>query len=109
LGLCLHRSSSGLDLPMKVADMLGSGLPICALDYGPCLNERLRHGENALLFSTSEQLAEQILDLFEQFPDRTPLLDRLRRNIESSSERRWSEEWTDRARSTVTGSSAGHE
>lgn len=109
LGVCLHRSSSGLDLPMKVADMLGSGLPICALDYGPCLNEKLRHGENALLFSTSEQLAEQILDLFEQFPDRTPLLDRLRRNIESSGERRWSEEWTDRARSTLIGMSAGHE
>jgi beta-1,4-mannosyltransferase len=109
LGLCLHRSSSGLDLPMKVADMLGSGLPICALDYGPCLAEQLRHGENALLFSTSEQLAEQILDLFEQFPDRTSLLDRLRLNIESSSERRWSEEWTARARSTLTGISAGHE
>jgi beta-1,4-mannosyltransferase len=104
LGVCLHRSSSGLDLPMKVSDMLGSGLPVCALDYGPCLAERLRHGENGLLFSDSAGLAEQILDLFKGFPDESPLLDRLRRNVLSSTQRRWSEEWRDAAFSTITGS-----
>ena len=63
---------------MKVADLFGAGVPVCALDYGACLAERVRHGDNGLLFSTARQLADVLFDLFETFPADQTLLDRLR-------------------------------
>jgi beta-1,4-mannosyltransferase len=98
LGLCLHRSSSGLDIPMKVADLFGAGVPVCALDYGACLAERVRHGDNGLLFSTARQLADVLFDLFETFPSKQPLLDRLRTGARKSARPTWEEGWAREAR-----------
>jgi hypothetical protein len=74
LGLCFHRSTSGVDLPMKVADLLGAGVPVCALDYGPCLREVLRDGENGILFSGGADLAAHLLALFRGWPDEARML-----------------------------------
>ena len=98
LGLCLHRSSSGLDIPMKVADLFGAGVPVCALDYGACLAERVRHGDNGLLFSTARQLADVLFDLFEAFPADQQLLDRLRAGARRSARPTWEEGWVREAR-----------
>jgi beta-1,4-mannosyltransferase len=98
LGLCLHRSSSGLDIPMKVADLFGAGVPVCALDYGACLAERVRHGDNGLLFSTASQLADVLFDLFESFPADQKRLDRLRGGARKSASPTWEEGWLREAR-----------
>jgi beta-1,4-mannosyltransferase len=101
LGLCLHRSSSGLDIPMKVADLFGAGVPVCALDYGACLAERVRHGDNGLLFSTARQLADVLFDLFETFPAHQPLLNRLRTGARKSARPTWEEGWAREARALL--------
>jgi beta-1,4-mannosyltransferase len=98
LGLCLHRSSSGLDIPMKIADLFGAGVPVCALDYGACLAERVRHGDNGLLFSTGRQLADVLFDLFEQFPADQKALDRLRNGARKLARPTWEEGWSREAK-----------
>jgi len=94
LGLCLHRSSSGLDIPMKVADLFGAGVPVCALDYGATLAERVRHGTNGLLFSTAEQLSSVLFDFFEAFPGDDQTFERLRTGARKSARMSWDEGWT---------------
>lgn len=61
LGICLHTSTSGIDLPMKVLDMLGCGLPVCAY-YFDTIDE-LINNKNGLIFNTSTELAQQIFYL----------------------------------------------
>jgi beta-1,4-mannosyltransferase len=103
VGLCLHRSTSGLDIPMKVADLFGAGVPVCALDYGACLAERVRHADNGLLFSTARQLADILFDLFEGYPAEQSMLDRLRVGARKSARPTWDEGWMREAKDLLIG------
>ncbi|KAF8323368.1 mannosyltransferase [Clavulina sp. PMI_390] len=75
LGVSLHKSSSDLDLPMKIVDMFGCGLPVCALNFA-CLDELVKPGINGVVFDTAQELAEHFEHLLASFPT-NPELDRL--------------------------------
>src|SRR5918993_2789700 len=62
-GLCLHQSSSGLDLPMKLADFRGAGVPACAYDYAPVLGEALTSGHEGITFRDPGELSTVLLAL----------------------------------------------
>uniref|UniRef100_A0A669PNA4 Chitobiosyldiphosphodolichol beta-mannosyltransferase n=1 Tax=Phasianus colchicus TaxID=9054 RepID=A0A669PNA4_PHACC len=92
LGVCLHKSSSGLDLPMKVVDMFGCCLPVCAI-YFECLHELVKHNENGLIFRDSDELAEQLKMLFLEFPTVESKLHEFRKNLRASKQLSWDESW----------------
>ncbi|KAK9820133.1 hypothetical protein WJX72_006458 [[Myrmecia] bisecta] len=91
MGVSLHTSSSGLDLPMKVVDMFGCGLPVCAASYS-CISELVAHGQNGMLFTTAQELADHWLHLFQGFPA-SGELQRLRKHVLASGAIGWSDSW----------------
>jgi beta-1,4-mannosyltransferase len=91
LGISLHESSSKLDLPMKVVDMFGCQLPVCAVGY-ECLGELVQHGKNGLIFEDSSELAHQLVELLRDFPA-APQLDAFRKDLASFQRLRWSDNW----------------
>ncbi|KAM3826903.1 chitobiosyldiphosphodolichol beta-mannosyltransferase isoform 1-T1 [Vipera latastei] len=92
LGVCLHKSSSGLDLPMKVVDMFGCCLPVCAVQF-QCLHELVKHDVNGLIFKDSCELAEQLKMLLGEFPAEEGQLALFRRNLRLAKQQRWDESW----------------
>ncbi|KAI9208656.1 uncharacterized protein BJ171DRAFT_419412 [Polychytrium aggregatum] len=97
LGVSLHYSSSGLDLPMKVVDMFGCSLPACSIGY-QCIDELIRHKKNGLIFESAEELSSQWIELLEGFPHKTDRIDELRQGIRELSQDRWSDNWDKHAK-----------
>ncbi|XP_078273872.1 chitobiosyldiphosphodolichol beta-mannosyltransferase [Rhinoraja longicauda] len=94
LGVCLHKSSSGLDLPMKVVDMFGCHLPVCALDF-QCLPELVKHEENGLIFKNAHELTGQLKLLFTDFHNERNKLGIFKRNLKEAKMVQWDENWDD--------------
>ena len=92
LGVSLHSSSSGLDLPMKVVDMFGCGLPVCALGFA-ALPELVQDRKNGFIFGSAEELAGQIEGIARTFPDKTSVLDGMARMAAGIQRSRWEDNW----------------
>nr|CAH8870410.1 unnamed protein product [Trichobilharzia regenti] len=70
LGISIHRSSSGLDLPMKVVDLFGVNVPVLALSY-PTLCELMDENNYGLCFETCHQLVDQMCSLLKPCQEST--------------------------------------
>eukprot|EP01132_Coremiostelium_polycephalum_P005934 gene5934-7389_t len=92
LGVSLHLSSSGIDLPMKVVDMFGCSLPVVAMDF-ECIGELVRNEYNGLLFSNSNQLYQLFNRLFGT-PKGKDDLQRMRSNLQKDRpSNTWESSW----------------
>jgi len=99
LGVCLHTSTSGLDLPMKVLDMLGSRVPVCAISFA-CLPELVHQGHNGLIFHTARELHEQVLRLL-WLDEQGVELARLQKGASEIGS--WDENWKTCVQPTIDG------
>ena len=103
LGVSLHVSTSGLDLPMKVLDMFGCEVPVCAVNFS-CLGELVQDRKNGRVFSSSEVLSGQLLELLidcerDKEGRMNGLLEEYRDRIKGVG--RWRENWIENALPTI--------
>jgi beta-1,4-mannosyltransferase len=88
LGVCLHTSSSKLDLPMKVVDMHGAALPVLAYAY-PTIGELVTQKTGATFVDSSDlshKLAEFLSDSERLVRCRQHLVDKRKEGT-------WETEW----------------
>ncbi|CAF2512632.1 unnamed protein product [Rotaria sp. Silwood2] len=93
IGVSLHQSSSGFDLPMKVVDMFAVGVPVCSVQYD-CIDELVKRDQNGIIFQDANDLCDRLQSLLHGFPDRCLKLNNLKSNlIANRSNENWSKEW----------------
>ena len=99
LGVCMHMSSSNLDLPMKVVDMYSSKLPCFAYNY-PTIGELVVSSPskqpNGALFKTSEDLHNLLVSHFKDGLEASlTKLESYRQNLDGFVKESWEDHWTE--------------
>jgi beta-1,4-mannosyltransferase len=92
LGLCLHQSSSGLDLPMKLADLRGAGVPVATYDYAPVLGEVITTGREGVTFRDPGELANLLVGVATQSTAESAL-SKSRAWLAEHPPERWDTQW----------------
>jgi beta-1,4-mannosyltransferase len=90
MGISLHTSSSGVDLPMKVVDMFGTGLPVAGWSKFEAWPELVTEGVNGRGFGSAEELTRILEQLF---VGKGGDLARLKQGALEEGKRRWDDEW----------------
>lgn len=58
--ISVHKSSTGLDLPIKILDSFACEVPVLAFNYAPTLAELVDQGNNGFFYNNAEELADLI-------------------------------------------------
>jgi beta-1,4-mannosyltransferase len=98
LGLCLHQSSSGLDLPMKLADLRGAGVPVAVFDYAPVLGEVMTQGHQGISFRDPGELAGVLVNIATRSTLPDSPLEKSRAWLAQNPPERWDAQWDAAAR-----------
>lgn len=98
LGLCLHQSSSGLDLPMKLADLRGAGVPVAVFDYAPVLTEAMTPGHEGVTFHDPGDLSNLLVSVATRSIAADSGLGRARAWLAQHAPEHWDAQWTAAAR-----------
>jgi beta-1,4-mannosyltransferase len=94
LGVCLHYSSSGFDLPMKVVDMFAAQLPVASYYYDTII-ELVQQGKNGFFFSNKKELSKIFIDLIKEFSKEggSKLIDSYSENLKEFGNYDWVSQW----------------
>lgn len=98
IGICLHQSAFGLDLPGMLAECRGVSLPVYVSDYAPVLNEVLETGKQGVTFRDPRDLAAALVGLAANDLAALPALVSSRTWLASHPAERWDEHWQQVAR-----------
>lgn len=101
LGVCLHQSSSGLDLPMKLADLRGAGIPVAVYDYAPVLNEVVTPGHEGMTFRDPGDLAKVLVAIATAAVPADGAIARSRAWLQQNPPERWDAQWDATARGVL--------
>jgi beta-1,4-mannosyltransferase len=89
IGLCVHRSASQLDLPMKVIELRAVGLPVLLLDDGSPLDEIAPMDSGVVRFTSADALAESVHRLLSE----PALVAQLTAAARANPPRAWEDAW----------------
>lgn len=89
LGISLHKSTSGVDLPMKVVDMFGAGLPVIGWSDYESWPELVTEGVDGRGFRSTSDLEALLIELC----SKSDALRTLKQGALKASRRRWRDEW----------------
>ncbi|KAL7578147.1 hypothetical protein ACA910_012592 [Epithemia clementina (nom. ined.)] len=100
VGISLHTSTSGMDLPIKILDYFGCEVPVCAYQF-PCLNELVQDDVNGRTFEKADELSEILVQLLEPLASAKPderfgnhdFGDLKRYSLQVQGQLLWSENW----------------
>ncbi|EGV65737.1 mannosyltransferase [Yamadazyma tenuis] len=94
IAISLHTSSSGLDLPMKILDFFGCGVPVISLNF-PSIGELVKHGKNGLITNSQDKQGEpeELYRLLKLILSDPALMRTIGEGAMEESELRWRANW----------------